>query len=80
MGFSITSEGETPYLYPYRGIAGITLNGDTVCIRTELTAEQLKTVSLWYGAGLSCVCTITDADGMALPAFGPLKLSEWIDK
>ena len=80
MGFSITSEGETPYLYPYRGIAGITLNGDTVRIRTELTAEQLKTVSLWYGAGLSCVCTITDADGMALPAFGPLKLSEWIDK
>lgn len=79
MGFSITSEDETPYLFPYRGISNVTLKGDTVSIRTELTAEQLKSVSLWYGAGLSCACTITDGGGMAIPAFGPIKLSEWID-
>ena len=79
MGFSITSEDEAPYLFPYRGISNVTLKGDTVSIRTELTAEQLKSVSLWYGAGLSCACTITDGGGMAIPAFGPIKLSEWID-
>ena len=79
MGFSITSEGETPYLFPYRGISNVTLKGDTVSVRTELTAEQLKSVSLWYGVGLSCACTITDGGGMAIPAFGPIKLSEWID-
>lgn len=66
MGFSITSEDETPYLFPYRGISNVTLKGDTVSIRTELTAEQLKSVSLWYGAGLSCACTITDGGGMAI--------------
>ena len=79
MGFSITAGNETPYMSPYRGIANITLHGDTVSIRTELTKEQLRNVKLWYGAGLSCVCTITDGDGMPLPAFGPLKLSDRLD-
>lgn len=59
--------------------ANITLHGDTVSIRTELTEEQLRNVSLWYGAGLSCVCMITDGDGMPLPALGPLKHSDRLD-
>ena len=30
--------------------------------------------SLWYGWGPDPVCTLTDSEGMAAPAFGPVKL------
>ena len=50
------------------------LIGDTVQIRTELTAEQLRRMSLWYGFGHGFYCNITDKHGHALPSLGPIGL------
>jgi sialate O-acetylesterase len=37
-----------------------------------------EAAQLWYGYGANPYCNITDAAGMALPAFGPLALSDEI--
>ena len=52
-----------------------TLEGDTAVLHLAepLPAEDLR---LWYGWGLNPYCNITDAEDAAVPAFGPMPLSQ----
>ena len=79
-GFSITLDDERPYNYPYRYIDTLLLEGDSVVICVEDSYVPLEKVSVWYGAGFSCVCNITDGAGRSLPAFGPVRLSDLTGK
>lgn len=54
------------------------LSRDTVYIRHECAEEQLKEMYLSYYFGNGSYANITDGAGRPLPAFGPLKLSEWL--
>ena len=54
------------------------LSGDTVYIRHECSDEQLNEMYLSYYFGNGSYANITDAAGRPLPAFGPLKLSDWL--
>lgn len=78
MGFSVAEKEEQAYTEPYRDVQSIRLEGDRVRVRTKLTCAQLKDAYLWYGAGLNCICTITDSDNMSLPAIGPIRISEYL--
>lgn len=78
-GFSVTQDDEKPYDYPYRYIDTIRLDGDKVIITVETSYTKPETASIWYGAGFACVGTIRDQAGRSLHAFGPLKLSDYIN-
>lgn len=55
------------------------LGEDTVYIRHECPDEQLKEMYLSYYFGNGTYANITDAAGRPLPAFGPLKLADWVE-
>lgn len=77
-GFSVALDEKWVYTEPYRDILSIWLEGDIVRVRTKLTCEQLKNAYLWYGAGLSSVCTITDSEDLSLPAMGPIPVRAYL--
>lgn len=77
-GFSVALDEKWVYTEPYRDILSICLEGDIVRVRTKLTCEQLKNAYLWYGAGLSSVCTITDREDLSLPAMGPVPVRAYL--
>lgn len=54
------------------------LSGDTVYIRHECPEAELREMYLTYYFGNGTYANITDQAGRPLPAFGPLKLSEWL--
>ena len=61
-----------------RSIFRLELGEDTVFVRHECPDEQLKEMYLSYFFGNGTYANITDAAGRPLPAFGPLKLSDWL--
>lgn len=74
-GFTL-SEGENP---PSReSIQNIRVRENTVCIRCELSREQLRRKALWYGFGHDFHCNITDSADHAIPAMGPVSLADYI--
>ena len=72
-GFSLSEPGKDPAM---TWMQHTSLEGDTVRIRTELSAEKLRQMSLWYGFGHQFYCNITDEAGRAIPSMGPVKLSD----
>lgn len=58
----------------YAVIHDVELAGGVVRLRTCRPAADLIGKTLYYGAGLDPVCTITDGAGRPLPAMGPLTL------
>lgn len=78
LGFSVALEERQAYTEPYGNVKSICLEGNRVRVRVEFTCEQLKEAYLWYGAGVNCICTITDGDNMSLPAMGPITVKEYL--
>ena len=70
----ITLFDEIPYLWPYKGIEHIKLEGNKVIIVTPYSLEQLRHGYVWYGAGPNTICTIQDAEGRAPLAMGPVPI------
>ena len=79
-GFTIQLEGEESWLYPYKHIQNVEPMGDKVRIRNELKLEDIMNADIWYGIGNNCVCTIEDQEGRYLPAFGPIKVKDYLLK
>ena len=75
-GFSLGEDGAAPTCSQMQHIS---LIGDTVVLRLEMTKEELAKQDLWYAFGHTFYCNITDEAGHALPALGPIKLSDYID-
>ena len=73
-GFSVTLDDDTPFLYPYRYLSEIRLEGNRVLLTVEDGYVPAKRACVWYGAGFNTVCTITDGAGRPLSAFGPVKV------
>ena len=73
-GFSITVGDETPYLYPYRYLSEIRLEGNQVLLSVEDDYVPVERAFVWYGAGFSSACTVTDSANRPLLAFGPVKV------
>lgn len=46
---------------------------DTVVLKLQNPAPE--GAFLWYGAGLDPVCNLVDAEGLAAPVFGPMKVA-----
>ncbi|MBR0509089.1 MAG: hypothetical protein IJJ85_03145 [Clostridia bacterium] len=74
-GFSVTLDDETPYLYPYRYLSEIRLEGNRALLTVEDGYVPKERACVWYGAGFSCVATVTDGAGRPLTAFGPVKIT-----
>lgn len=51
-------------------------NGEVVLLANRDTAgrEVPEAIDLWYGRGHDPICNLTDAEDLALPAFGPWRL------
>ncbi|MBR5681116.1 MAG: hypothetical protein IKX19_10735, partial [Clostridia bacterium] len=72
-GFMI-SEGDE---MPSEGfMQHVSLTGNEVRIRFELSRKELCRKVLWYGFGHKFWCNITDEEGHALLSFGPLPIGE----
>ena len=76
-GITILEKEEGP---PLRSISRICLEGDSVRIKTELDAEKLNECYICYGFGNSFYCNITDTGRRSIPAFGPLKIKDFLKK
>ena len=72
-GFALSEGDKVPAM---TWMQHTSLCGDTVKIRTELTLDKLRYMSLWYGFGHDFYCNITDEKGHALPSMGPVSLSD----
>ena len=80
-GYSFETEGEeAPVFYPYKNIKAIKINKNCVSILTEKSYEEVINGTLWYGLGQNAVCTITDSKGRFLPAFGGLRIKDFLLK
>ena len=68
-GFSLRdADGrETPLIYKTE------LSGNDAILRLNDDPSP-AVLNLWYGYGLYPYCNITDADGAAIPAFGPVRV------
>lgn len=74
-GFALS---RSPDLIDTYSIFRLELSGDTVYIRHECPEAPLREMFLSYYFGNGAYANITDKAGRPLPAFGPLKLSEWL--
>jgi len=70
-GFMLSGDMEEPSM---EWIQHIGLQGNTVHIRCELSLEELRQKSLWYGFGHDIHCNITDNEDHAIPSMGPISL------
>ena len=77
-GFTIQLNGEESWFYPYKHIQNVEPMGEKVRIRNELSYDELLNADIWYGIGNNCVCTVSDGEGRYLPAFGPIKVKEFL--
>lgn len=77
-GFCISDSEYGVFPVPAIGIGRIAAQGNTVYLHTEYTLEQVKTMYLRYGCGVDPYCNLTDANGQAALAMGPLKIEDYI--
>jgi len=78
-GFSITLSEEEAISVSHAGISRVVLNGDnTVTLRTWYTPEQIEKAALWYNHSNNTYCNIVDEGGNAIPAMGPIKISDYL--
>ena len=76
-GFSIHEKEDGA---PLRAVSRLCLEGDSVRIKTEIDAEKLSECYICYGFGNSFYCNITDTGRRSIPAFGPLKIKDFLKK
>ena len=78
-GFSISLSDDEVSSVVHAGISRVVLNGDdTVTLRTWYTPEQLKGATLWYRRSNGSYCNVVDEGGNAIPAMGPIKISDYV--
>ena len=53
---------------------------NTVCISFERNIEELKEYEFFYGFGHDFYCNITDGDDRAIPAMGPVRIKDYMEK
>ena len=63
---------------PVNEISRICIEGDAVRIKVEMAPEQIKEYVLCYAYGNHYHCNITDGEGRSIPAFGPLKIADYL--
>ena len=76
-GFSMRRRGseEAPTIRMFQRVV---LDRNEVILRLELPKDVILDSELWYGWGHEFYCNITDEDGRAIPAMGPVDLSVWL--
>ena len=62
-----------------RHIFRVDLHNDTAYVRHEIPYEQMKNAYLFYMFGNDTYVNITDEDGRAIPAMGPIALKEYLE-
>ena len=75
-GFSVTDDAELSLVNPATGIASYTVEQNKVTLYTEVNQETLLEKYVRYGYSSWYSGFVTTQTGHALPAFGPLKISE----
>jgi hypothetical protein len=76
-GFYIHKEADKPHV---RGISRLYVHGDSVRVKLETNPEELPEWYISYAYGNTYYCNITDSAGRAIPAFGPLKIKDYLKK
>ncbi len=76
-GFYIHKEEDKPHV---RGISRLYVHGDSVRVKLETPPEELPEWYISYAYGNTYYCNITDSAGRAIPAFGPLKIKDYLKK
>lgn len=61
-----------------QGVANIKLKNNVVQIYIERNIEEVKKYELFYGFGHDFYCNITDGSNRAIPAMGPICISDYI--
>ena len=79
-GFSVGKPTEKLCFCPYKHIQNVELMGDYARIKTEMEYDDLLDSQVWYGIGNNCVCTISDSENRYLPAFGGLRIKDFLLK
>lgn len=76
-GFSYRRVGslEKPMI---QNMTGIKLKKNVVQIGIEKNMEEVKDYEIFYGFGHDFYCNITDGDDRAIPAMGPIRISEYM--
>ncbi|MBQ7153785.1 MAG: hypothetical protein IJR83_07635 [Clostridia bacterium] len=77
-GFSLQCKDEKSWFFPYKHIQNVEPAKDFVRIHHEMSLDELMEVSVWYGIGNNCSCTVWDSDNRYLPAMGPLKVKDYL--
>lgn len=75
-GFSLSDSADCAF--QSRHVFRTELHEDTVYLYHELSDEKLSSMYLSYFYGNGTYANITDGAGRPLPAFGPLKLSDYL--
>ncbi len=70
-GYMISEGDRIPSIESFQHIS---LVGNEVRIRFQLTPEELRRKDLWYGFGHHFHCTIIDEGGHPIPSQGPISL------
>ncbi len=76
-GFYIHAKEDEPHV---RGISRLYLHGDSVRVKLETDPAQLPEWYLSYAYGNDYYCNITDSADRSIPAFGPLKIKDYLKK
>lgn len=76
-GFTFRKAGtkEKPTICDF---VGINLKKNVVQISIERSIEEIKQYELFYGFGHDFYCNITDSADRAIPAMGPIRISDYI--
>lgn len=77
-GFSVTEDAELSLVNPATGIASYTVEQNKVTLYLEIEQEALLQKYVRYGYSSWYSGFVTTQTGHALPAFGPLKISEYL--
>lgn len=77
-GFDMGKAGDIENVPDKFRFCRISLHQNEVHLRVERTKSELADYALWYGFGHYCYCNITDGEGRALPAMGPINLKDYI--
>ncbi len=78
-GFAIADKSDEMLFAPNLRIARVRLCGNTVKLYTEYSKDDLKDKYVSYCYLNMGYCNITDESGHALPAMGPLNISECLN-
>lgn len=77
-GFTVIRDGNTDIRNPFSNIARLEVLGDRVSIHLGETEEIVREWEVYYAFGHMNYCNIVDGLGRALPAFGGLKIKDYL--